>query len=137
MRVSPWWVSLSGVGIIWVAALYRVLFAPPIIVTSPRGLGKEEHWIGMLRRTLSESLLVTIEAAHHRPLLGNNGTPSFAAHSEVDDFIVVKPKRTNDYTGEAGSHTALLLIHQPTRIAMNSWSGAEDVIKVKLEIAKL
>jgi hypothetical protein len=137
MRVSPWWVSLSSVGVIWMAALFRALFAPQTIVTSPRGLQNDEFWIGMLGRTLNESLLATIDTAHHRPLLGNNGAPSSATPSEAGDFIVVEPKTTNSDIGDAGSHTALLLIHQSMRIAMNSWSGAEDVIKVGLEIAKL
>ncbi|KAF2867755.1 hypothetical protein BDV95DRAFT_622089 [Massariosphaeria phaeospora] len=139
MRVSPWWVSLSGVGVIWIAALYRSLFSPTTIVASQDITASDEYWIGMFGRTLDESLLATIEAAHRRPSkVGNLALPAVPSQSPAsvvaDEYVLVETEK--NAVVEPTSNV-FLLVHQPGRTSLNSWSGAEDVIKVGLEVAKL
>jgi hypothetical protein len=142
MRVSPWWVSLSGVGVIWIAALYRSLFSPTTIVASQDIAESDEYWIGMFSRTLSDSLLSTIEAAHHRQSkvseLALPAIPPQSPSSVPDEYVLVEAeKQAVNQPAVDPKSNVFLFIHQPGRVSLNSWSGAEDVIKVGIEVAKL
>jgi hypothetical protein len=139
MRVSPWWVSLSSVGVIWFGALYRAIASPATIVAASNDLETEEHWIGLFRHTLSDSLLATIAGAHVRPLGTGAITAEPSSPSTSSDRTVVSGELEHiiEPDVQKDRFAVLLVINQPVRTALTTWSGAEDIIKVGLEVAKL
>lgn len=134
--VSPWWVAMGFLGTIWLGACYRATISRNFLVPTDEDTGKNEHWIGMFRNTVGESLLATLERSENRvPLepVSQTATPSDGT-VVGEDYVVIEPK---DIAGPHGqsNHTVFFLV-QLIRIAMRTWSGTEDVMKVGLEVAK-
>jgi hypothetical protein len=140
MRVAPWWVSFSSLGLIWFGALYRAIASPNTIAASSNDVGSDEHWIGLFRDTLGESILATVAGAHRRPLDREDISPNITPDiNEPAGYVVVeKENRTRSQIQESvGESSTILLTVQPIRTSLRTWSGAEDVMKVGLEMAKI
>jgi hypothetical protein len=136
LRLSPWWVAMGFLSTTWLGACYRATVSRNFLVPADQDTGKNEHWIGMFRNTVSESLLATLECSENRvPLepVSQTATPSDGTVAG-DDHAVIEPK---GITGphDQPSNTVFFLV-QPIRTAMRTWSGSEDVMKVGLEMAK-
>jgi hypothetical protein len=138
MRVAPWWVSLSSLGVIWFGALYRAVASPNTIVASGDDVGSDEHWIGLFRRTLSDSVMATINSAYPRSYGLEVCTSSSTENHESGEYVMVEETKTTAQVQEPNmeSTTALFAVH-PVRTSLRTWSGAEDVMKVGLEMAKI
>jgi hypothetical protein len=139
MRVAPWWVSLSSLGVIWFGALYRAVASSNTIVATANEVGSEEHWIGLFRHILSDSILATINGAHSRALNRETITPTTSREiRESGEYVIVeKNEGTNGQVEEANRETtAVLFAVHPVRTSLRTWTGAEDVMKVGLEMAK-
>jgi len=137
VRVAPWWVAFAALGTIWVCASYRAALDNSYLVAQSHSTGEEEHWIGMFRNTVAESLRATLEASFRRP---RSPTESQTTVSNV----IVQTKDTGSSENEkparaaGGSElaTVLLLLVPPMRTALRTWSSVEDVMKVGLEATK-
>ena len=137
LRVSPWWVALSNLGVIWVAAAYRAMVAPNFLTASEEDVGNDEHWIGMFRNTVSESLLATVEGAEHRAQQKGCEKafpmPSSITTQEADDVVIVEKEAS---TAASSLRQTILFVVPSIRTGLRTWSGTEDVMKVGLEMAK-
>ena len=139
MRVATWWVSLCSLGVIWSGALYRAITSTKTMVALSDEIGHDEHWIGLFRHTLSESILATMSSTHTRSLNCEIPLDSNAADkSDQGDYVVVEKVTATTGVQEINSEiNTILFIVQPVRKALRTWSGAEDVMKVGLEMAKI
>lgn len=137
LRVSPWWVALSNLGVIWLAAAYRAMVAQKFLTASEEDVGSKEHWIGMFRNTVSESLLATVKGAEHRALQeGSEKTspmPSSITTQEAGDLVIVEKEAS---TAASSPRQTILFVVPSIRTGLRTWSGTEDVMKVGLEMAK-
>lgn len=137
LRVAPWWVALSNLGIIWLAAAYRAVVSQNFLTATKEDVGDDEHWIGLFRNTVSESLLATVGGAERRvwqhvhepgPL-----TPSSVTTTEAEDLIIVERQAQK---AASPPRQTILFIVPSIRTGLRTWSGTEDVMKVGLELAK-
>jgi hypothetical protein len=136
MRVAPWWVSLSSLAVTWVGALYRAITSPTPIKASAETLDSEEHWIGMFRHTFNESLTATLNGAAKRTFdMAVITTPSLEAHDAPENNKCGGSTKT--FPAEFKQYSVVLLVREPVRTTLGTWSGAEDVVKVGLEMAKI
>lgn len=138
MRLLPWWTSLSSLAVTWTGALYRALASQATITATTDGIGHEEHWIGLFRATLDQSVLATISGACRRTLRGklpaidNPETTAPGLDKDAGSVTAVTELTPSAPT----QYSATLIVQNPIRTSLGSWSGAEDVIKVGLELAK-
>ena len=58
IRVAPWWVAFANLVIIWLAAALRASVIKGFLHANGADLG--EHWLGIFRDDLAESLLETV-----------------------------------------------------------------------------
>lgn len=137
LRVSPWWVALSNLGVIWLAAVYRAVVAQNFLTAGEEDVGNDEHWIGMFRNTVSESLLATVKGAEHRAQPKGHEKaspmPSSITTQEMDDVVIVEKEAS---TVALSLRQTILFVVPSIRTGLRSWSGTEDVMKVGLEMAK-
>jgi hypothetical protein len=141
MRVSPWWVPLGSLIVIWLGAAYRALVSRNFLIATAQGVGNHEHWIGLFRNTVNESLLATLEGASNRPSSGippsQSSTPSSEETTNSGDYLVVEPKSATSESHVSSPPTGtILFVSPPIRTAMRTWSGSQDVMKVGLQMAK-
>jgi hypothetical protein len=130
IRVAEWWVAFGSVAIIWLAAGYRAVAIQHILVANESDLG--EHWLGLFRDTLYDSLLETVQTLEARK----------AYSRPPDDSPVIDQSRGigQDMEHKCPINTddggCILLSAKPIRQSLKNWSGCEDVMKVSLEMAK-
>jgi len=140
IRVAPWWVALSSLGVIWIGAAYRATASPNSIVAVSDHMDSSEYWIGIFEPTLSETLLKMIKIPCPRSALGDSQL-SDSTTSDSTKGVRNLPLEKLDpvvqiqEVGAQGSN-AFLLVVEPMRMGLNSWSGVEDVMKVALEMSK-
>jgi hypothetical protein len=143
MRVSEWWVPLASLAAIWAGGLYRAFTARNFLVSTGDDVGISEHWIGLFRNTVSESLIATLEGAGSRTTTAverssaNSVPPLTRDKDETGSLFDENIKgQVNVTTTELLPNRTVLLIVPAIRTGMRSWSGTEDVMKVGLEMAK-
>lgn len=129
LRASPWWVGLGSLGIVWAAATYRATVSQNFLTATREGVGNKEHWIGMFRNTGSESMLATFTNAEARSL----AKPVSKASIEEEGFEIVEDKAALAQSRSKGN---ILFVIPSIRVALRTWSGFEDVMKVGLEMGK-
>lgn len=130
VRVSPWWVSFSSLCIIWVGALYRATTSQSFLTATSESVEASEHWIGLFRNNLGESLQATLAGAAPRSA---NVPHTRAGMSSSTNCSPTSSTNTQD---RLKSQTSLFVI-PAARSSLKTWSGAEDVMKVGLEMAKM
>ena len=64
VRVAVWWVAFGELLITWLTAVFRACFIRGFLMAKDRELG--EHWLGIFRDDLSESLLATVANMEHK-----------------------------------------------------------------------
>lgn len=64
VRVAVWWVAFGELLITWVSAIFRAWIIRGFLKANDRKLG--EHWLGIFRDDLSESLLETVAIMEHK-----------------------------------------------------------------------
>ena len=136
LRTFSWWIALSDLGIIWSSALYRATVSQNFLTATNDDVGNSEHWIGMFRNTVGESLLATLQNAQVRTLPvpnSENTTPSPNSLKDTKDYILVEKREI--LIEPVPDRTALFVVPS-IRTALRTWSSAEDVMKVGLEMAK-
>jgi hypothetical protein len=136
VRGAPWWLSLSSLGVIWSGAVYRAAASPNTIVASGDDLGSDEHWIGLFRHTLSDSILATMNGAHPRCFDQGVSTLSSKENQEPGKSVIVEKAKASTQEVNMEYSTALFIVHL-VRTSLRTWSRAEDVMKVGLEMAKI
>ena len=142
VRVAQWWVALSNLMIIWISVGFRAGSIRGFLKASEnQDLG--EHWLGIFRDNLSESLLATVEVMER-----NKSSP-------VQQTTQLRPfeQRLPDSSGEASSSGTppsevielqklkkesgcTLVVAKPIRQSLRNWSGCEDILRVALGMAK-
>lgn len=137
LRASPWWVGLGSLGIVWAAATYRATVSQNFLTATGKGVGNKEHWIGMFRNTGSESMLATVTNAEARSLQAHDlalaKSMSKGSIEEGDFEIVEKDQAALTQSRSKGN---ILFVIPSIRVALRTWSGFEDVMKVGLEMGK-
>lgn len=137
LRVAPWWVALSNLGVIWLAAAYRAVVSQNFLTATKEDVGRDEHWIGLFRNTVSESLLATVGGAGRRvwQQVDEPGhlTPPSVTTTEAEDMIIVEKQAQK---AASPPRQTILFIVPSIRTGLRTWSGTEDVMKVGLELAK-
>lgn len=66
IRVAQWWVAFGSLVIIWLAAALRALLIKGFLLASGGDLG--EHWLGIFRDDLAESLLETVSMIERKEI---------------------------------------------------------------------
>lgn len=125
MRVSSWWVSLGILCITWLNAGNQPLSSRNYLVATSQNTGEREHWTGLMRDTVSESLIATLEFSQKRPIPPSKSTSSTPPGTPGISLPTV-----------TSIGDTLLFIDPAIGKSLSSWSGVEDVMKVSLEIAK-
>lgn len=69
VRVAVWWVAFGELLIIWVSAVFRAWVIRGFLKANDGELG--EHWLGIFRDDLSESLLETVATMEHKTASSN------------------------------------------------------------------
>lgn len=137
LRVAPWWVALGNLGVIWLGATYRAVVAQNFLTADEKGVENDEHWIGMFRNTVSESLVATLQGAEHRDQKEESEpaspTSSSVTTNEAGDMVIVEKEGG---VATSPSRQTILFIVPSIRTGLRTWSGTEDVMKVGLEMAK-
>ena len=64
VRVAVWWVAFGHLLIIWVSTVFRAWVIKGFLKANDGDLG--EHWLGIFRDDLSESLLETVAIMEHK-----------------------------------------------------------------------
>ena len=145
MRVSAWWVPCVSLGVILVAAAYRAVVLKNYLVATDDNVGIFEHWLGLFRNTLSESLVATLDGAKRRATEGvSTGNPcslstKAGASAKVEKYVFGEGKSSMGVEiseCEPLPNRTVLVISPAIRRGMRTWSGTEDVMKVGLEMAK-
>ena len=131
LRVARWWVPLSSLGLIWISAAYRALTIKSFLV-SKEMKPKQEHWLGIFRDNLYDSLIETVAVMENNVIRDQNlGLDK--TRSDDTSTGEVPLRKLNDADNGAAS---MVIIAKPIRQSLRNWSGCEDVMKVSLEMAK-
>jgi hypothetical protein len=128
LRAAPWWVGLSHVGFIWLAAAYRATITKNTLVAREGELG--EHWLGTFRDTLYDSLLAMTQ------VLEQNSKTIKLSSKNINPSLRDEGTSAASSNAITSSHSRLLLSVKPIRQSLRNWSGCEDVMKVALALAK-
>ncbi len=131
VRVAVWWVAFGELLIIWVSAVFRAWIIRGFLKANDGELG--EHWLGIFRDDLSESLLETVAIMETpSPSSESSNIDSEKTISCADGSIRHgKLDTTKSLTG-----SCTLVVAKPIRQSLRNWSGGEDIMKVALEVAK-
>jgi hypothetical protein len=136
IRVAPWWVAISSLGAIWFGAAYRAIVSQNSIVAEGDHMDSAEYWTGIFEANLSETLLKIIDIQRPRSYIGSHqSSDSNPAVSMEDPPEKISPA-IRTYEVETQGPNAILLVVEPVRMGLGTWSGAEDVMKVALEMSK-
>ena len=69
VRVAVWWVAFGELLVTWASAVFRAWVIRGFLKANDRELG--EHWLGIFRDDLSESLLETVATMAHKTASSN------------------------------------------------------------------
>jgi hypothetical protein len=128
LRAASWWVGLSHVGFIWLAAAYRATITKNILVAQDGDVG--EHWLGIFRDTLYDSLVEMTRVLEHNSKAPEMASTSVSLSPHPDAIPTISREPPH------GNCSRLLVSAKPIRQSLRNWSGCEDVMKVALELAK-
>lgn len=128
IRIAQWWVPLSHLAVIWLAAAFRAILIKSFLVTDEDKEDLREHWLGIFRDNLYDSLVATVETMAPEGAMKSAVSPD--GHLPE---VGVAPQLELD---ELGSGSCALVVAKPIRQSLKTWSGGEDVMKVGLEMAK-
>ena len=132
-RVAVWWVAFAQLWITWVSAYFRACSIRGFLTAKDREPG--EHWLGIFRDDLSESLLETVATMEHKTVSSNASLKSDG--SENTKHCSGWDIRLSEFESEVGlTESCTLVVAKPIRQSLRNWSGCEDVMKVALEMAK-
>ena len=156
VRVAVWWVAFGELLVTWASAVFRAWIIRGFLKANDGELG--EHWLGIFRDDLSESLLETVAIMEHKTassdMSKNNReqTVSSPVLEEVTPFPspessnIDSEKTTSCSDGsirygklettESLTGNCTLVVAKPIRQSLRNWSGCEDIMKVALEMAK-
>lgn len=157
VRVAVWWVAFGELLITWLCAVFRAWNIKGFLEANDKELG--EHWLGIFRDDLSESLLETLATMEHqtdrlnaypknvieKPVSGSipEALTQFSS-PPVSNFDSEKTMSCSDQsvssnvlkTVESLTESCTLVVGKPIRQSLRNWSGCEDIMKVALEMAK-
>ena len=131
LRVAQWWVAFSNLAVLWMMAGYRaILIENPLV---PSNLPLEEHWLGVFRDNLYDSLMATVAVMESGTYIDD--IPD--GQTLVSTFTDMPSKPSSlQATKEKSTEALTLLVAKPVRQSLHNWSGCEDVMKVGLEMTK-
>ena len=153
VRVAVWWVPFGQLLTTWFSAFVRALTIKAFLEANDQKLG--EHWLGIFRDDLSESLLETVATMKHN-MASSNALSKSMVSSATSEKAVPSPSLTTSKPDSENSTfcsdditefdetvvktdlvvSCTLVVAKPNRQSLQNWSGCEDIMKVALEMAK-
>ena len=152
VRVAVWWVAFGELMITWLSAVFRAWVIRDFLKANDKELG--EHWLGIFRDDLSESLLETVATMEHKltsssvtlksmeedwavSQVSKKAVPiSSPTVPELDSELITLCSEASIKKKETMTESCTLVVAKPIRQSLRNWSGCEDVMKVALEMTK-
>ena len=152
MRVAVWWVAFGELLITWASAVFRACVIRGFLKANEGELG--EHWLGIFRDDLSESLLETVVIMEHKTSSSNvsrNNREKTVSSPVFEEMMhIPSPESSNtdskktiscsDGSIQSGKldtmKSCTLVVAKPIRQSLRNWSGCKDIMKVALEVTK-